>query len=641
MKYFASCAGAAALFILISASSSHAWFMGPEIPISTATDYQEIPSVAYDPVSQRFLVVWMDYRSGTSYDIYVQLISPTGTLIKWNIPISTAVDDQEWPSVAYDPVAQRFLVTWSDYRSGTDYDIYGQLVSPTGTLIGGEFTISTAADWQYGTSIAYDSVAQRFLVAWADFRSGAEYDIYGQIVSPTGTLIGENFTISTAADWQTFPSIGFDPVAQRFLVAWTDYRSGTEYDIYGQIVSADGTLIGGDIPISTAVDDQDVLSLAYDPVFQRFLVVWMDYRSGTEYDIYGQIVSPDGTLIGGNFTISTAADWQDWPSVAYDPVAQRFLVAWSDYRSGTDYDIYGQLVSTDGTLIGGDFSISTAAYDQWGPSLAYDPVGQHFLMVWTDTRNTTDWPEYDIFGRPIKEGNITTAELPSGTTYVPYTALLQATGGTLPYSWSLSSGALPPGLTLSSTTGKISGIPTMSGLYPFNIQVKGADGLINIVPLNIVIFDYLPENQSFVVAVAASPSSGLAPLTVTFTVTASDPDGTITQYRWDFNGDGTLDLITTTTTATYTYTTPGVYLAVVTAADDLGTTAFAYSMINVLGPSPTERIIEKQGCGCTLAPESSSMLMSSILLSLLPLIYTLWRRRVCGELRMHFTRGEP
>jgi hypothetical protein len=51
-----------------------------------------------------------------------------------------------------------------------------------------------------------------------------------------------------------------------------------------------------------------------------------------------------------------------------------------------------------------------------------------------------------------------------------YTAALTATGGTTPYTWSVASGALPPGLALGSD-GSISGTPTAAGNYPFTAQV--------------------------------------------------------------------------------------------------------------------------------------------------------------------------
>jgi len=53
-----------------------------------------------------------------------------------------------------------------------------------------------------------------------------------------------------------------------------------------------------------------------------------------------------------------------------------------------------------------------------------------------------------------------TASLPSGHVGMAYSQMLTATGGTAPYAWTLTSGALPVGLTLNSSTGLISGTPT-------------------------------------------------------------------------------------------------------------------------------------------------------------------------------------
>jgi hypothetical protein len=65
---------------------------------------------------------------------------------------------------------------------------------------------------------------------------------------------------------------------------------------------------------------------------------------------------------------------------------------------------------------------------------------------------------------------ITTASLPDGTINTAYSATLAASGGTLPYTWSII-GALPGGLNLNSVTGVISGIPTVVGSFSFNVQV--------------------------------------------------------------------------------------------------------------------------------------------------------------------------
>jgi hypothetical protein len=66
---------------------------------------------------------------------------------------------------------------------------------------------------------------------------------------------------------------------------------------------------------------------------------------------------------------------------------------------------------------------------------------------------------------------ITTAALPAATVGVPYSQTFAASGGTPPYAWALASGSLPNGLALSST-GILSGTPTIAGSYSFVVRVQ-------------------------------------------------------------------------------------------------------------------------------------------------------------------------
>ncbi|MBI1824590.1 MAG: putative Ig domain-containing protein, partial [Nitrospirae bacterium] len=72
-----------------------------------------------------------------------------------------------------------------------------------------------------------------------------------------------------------------------------------------------------------------------------------------------------------------------------------------------------------------------------------------------------------------------------------YTQIFTATGGTLPYTWSVT-GSLPAGLTLNTASGIISGTPGASGTYPLTIAVIDSSGtpLTATVNVNLVICSY-------------------------------------------------------------------------------------------------------------------------------------------------------
>jgi hypothetical protein len=74
--------------------------------------------------------------------------------------------------------------------------------------------------------------------------------------------------------------------------------------------------------------------------------------------------------------------------------------------------------------------------------------------------------------------SITTTSLPSGAVATAYVGSLQATGGIGPYTWTITQGLLPAGLsleTLSDGTGKISGTPVLTTTATFTVQVTDSE----------------------------------------------------------------------------------------------------------------------------------------------------------------------
>jgi Putative Ig domain len=70
---------------------------------------------------------------------------------------------------------------------------------------------------------------------------------------------------------------------------------------------------------------------------------------------------------------------------------------------------------------------------------------------------------------------LTTVTLPEGSVGAGYAATLAATGGIGPYTWSITAGALPPGLSLNAATGAITGTPTAKTSAKFTVTVTDSN----------------------------------------------------------------------------------------------------------------------------------------------------------------------
>ena len=128
----------------------------------------------------------------------------------------------------------------------------------------------------------------------------------------------------------------------------------------------------------------------------------------------------------------------------------------------------------------------------------------------------------------------------------------------------------------STTIGDVTHTYNSAGIFNATFRVTDNDGLI--------------DTDSVLISVSgppiskpgAFPTSGEAPLTVTFFSNGEDLDGSPEYYDWDFNGDGSNDrrLIASMNT-TYTYTQAGTYNATLIVTDNEGLTGTAFVTITV------------------------------------------------------------
>jgi len=415
MKLFISVVQALCLSLtLVVAGVVHGEEVNPSVTVGSAIGYH----VSSDDVfltegvagGGMSLIVWSQKKTGEDVFVpYGKLINQSGT-VGGAFPVS-ALPLAGIPAASFD--GARFLVAWAAV-TGEQTVIYGQFIDTAGALSGAAFEISTTAGEKQVNDIAF--TGSQYLVLWTDERSETK-DVYGQLVTPSGTLTGSEISIGAGAYNQKDPSVAAD--STNFMVVWNDgarLQQGQGEDIVGQIVTPSGSLQGGHIIISqNAYPSDNPMSIVFDGT--RYFVVWMEEVGGAgtkEWDLRGQFISSSGSLIGSELIINNKPGGQVFPSVSYE--SGTYVVVWTDMRNdtnnngmydegeGTGIDIYGQCIDLSGGLKGSEFVITSAAYDQICAALCATSAGLN--VFWTDNRTGTHGKYYglqygDIYGASI------------------------------------------------------------------------------------------------------------------------------------------------------------------------------------------------------------------------------------------------
>jgi large repetitive protein len=359
----------------------------------------------------QYLLVYSSNEVGSGAVIYGRVLSPDGSPLGKDFRLSTQVGLMTKPVLAYNPLTEQFLVVWGRKQFGEDRaEIIGRNVALDGRIVGEEFRISYSDLYDQRPAIAYCPGRDRFLVTWTggpeyDFEKG-ESDVYGQFIGGDGTrLQGSNFTIASGAKNQFKSDVSCDVVNDRFLVVWEDQRQlATQDDVYGQLISSDGAMLGGNFLVAGTGNIERRPVVAANTKNGTYLVAWESIVEGN-VRVFSQIIDSNGRLLREPTPIGSELGGQrNRPAVAYLREQDVFFVAVDNTAyDALDDGIYGQFVKSNGQLRDTIIPVTTAKMSQYRP--AVEAARNTFLVVWTDYRDAAGADRkrnvYEYYGRVI------------------------------------------------------------------------------------------------------------------------------------------------------------------------------------------------------------------------------------------------
>jgi hypothetical protein len=244
-----------------------------------------------------------------------------------SIPIKADQGVEREPDITFD--GTNYVVVWSEGDFGAAHKVRAARVTPQGAVVDSGVFFGKDEYLEYRPSIAFDGT--RCLAVWYTYDS--PFGVYGRFLNTQAQPDSDAFDIRVTLTGHFFePDIEY--ANGKYLVVWYEQTSTAGDEIFGQIVSPDGTLLGDVIPIAVGPGYQsDPRICSMD---NNFIVVWH-----ADNNIYGQKVSANGQLIGPNFQISDpTAHSRSFPDIANG--TDNCLTAWAQYSNGS-YDIYGNL----------------------------------------------------------------------------------------------------------------------------------------------------------------------------------------------------------------------------------------------------------------------------------------------------------
>jgi hypothetical protein len=336
------------LCLVLCASVSWAQWVKDGVPVCIADNYQTGPKTISDG-EHGAVIVWMDYRSGNDWDIYGNRIGADGRVFgpPTGVPVCTASGFQQLYDVIPDGTGGA-IVLWADDREGTRY-IYVQRVDGSGVARWAEngIRVCPSTAWQDWGRLVPDGTGGA-IVTWHDTRNG-NYDIFAQRIDGDGNNVwtSDGVPVCTQGNDQLQPEMVADGSGGAIII-WMDYRNGSS-DIYAQRIDGEGGVHWGadGSPVCTAGNGKSDPRLIATPSGGAY-VGWVDYRNGYS-DAYVQLIDQDGQIVWpSDGTAVCPGSWNKYFRQLTGDGSGGIIVVWSDERTGAYTEVYAQRIDPDG-----------------------------------------------------------------------------------------------------------------------------------------------------------------------------------------------------------------------------------------------------------------------------------------------------
>lgn len=378
-------------------------------------NYQYQPTVAALS-NGNFVVAWTDSsytKPDTASDtIRARLFTPGGVPIakEFMVPDQYRLDQFTPKAAGY---TGGFVIIWGD-SSGTGSDTSGHAVSGRrfandGTAAAGQFTVNLVSQWDQDDPAISSIPGGGFAASWDDWSGtngdggGNEPAVRGALFGANGKRIGNEFRANTTVQNQQYQSGIAGLPNGGAVVVWTDLSQTIPQDtdqgsvIRGQLIGANGALSGNEFVVNTNLAQSQLYPVVASLNNGTYVVIWKcEYyctNSNREYEYHGQIWSTAGKKIGGEFIVPATGGYPSEPEIAVAGFPNgRFVVVWADFAADKyDYSqsgIRGQLYMPNGTPLGNTLFVNkVTANTQDEPAVAV-LENNDFVVAWTDWSDT-------------------------------------------------------------------------------------------------------------------------------------------------------------------------------------------------------------------------------------------------------------